>query len=272
MAEFVERDTIEDVHQKADRDLPALRQWVDKLLALANAMMDNVQNSEDDHLAFMGLCFLNKQIDHTKSILALIPNRDVILISRSMIEGLCQLLWAARDPDVLPLRWRVFAWVHDWRVMQAKIAGGEPVDPERREAIEAALREYGDQFLTAKARKDRDKGATPPADPYYKDWRTGRQIRQIFESVKGEDLYSKLYEPFSDWQHWGAGGLGKAIGRNGNRTVYTSLSLTDAATALAAAFQCLLQTVEVVDERLDLGLTSKISELRDGYIAWGKSH
>jgi hypothetical protein len=94
MAEFVERDTMDDVHQKADRDLPALRQWVDKLLALANGMMDNVQNSEDDHLAFMGLCFLNKQIDHTKSILALIPNRDVILISRSMIEGLCQLLWA----------------------------------------------------------------------------------------------------------------------------------------------------------------------------------
>lgn len=272
MAAFVERDTMEDVHQRAERDLPALRQWVDRSLALANGMMDNVRHTEEDHLAFMALCFLCKQIGHTKSILAIIPSRDVILITRSMIEGLYQLLWAASDPDALPLRWRAFAWVHDWRVMQAKIAAGKLVDPERRAAIEGALRKYGDQFLTTKAREARDKGASPPDDPYHKDWRTGRQIRQISESVEGEDLYRKLYEPFSDWQHWGAGGLGKAIVRQGNRIVYSSLSATDAATALATAIQCLLQTVKFVDEHLGLGLTSNISELRDGYIAWGKSH
>src|SRR5574337_145776 len=262
---------MEDVRQRAERDLPVLRQWVDRSLALAQEMTNNVRHSENDHLAFMAVCFLVKQIDHARSILALIPSRDVILIARSMIEGLCQLLWAGRDPDALPFRWRAFAWVHDWRVIQAKIAAGELVDPEWRAAIEGALRKYGDQFLTTKAREARDKGASPPPDPYYKDWRTGRQIRQIFESVEGEDLYRKLYEPFSDWQHWGAGGFKKAIVPQENRIVYSSLSATDAATALATAIQCLLQTVKFVDEYLDLGLTSKISELRDGYIAWGKS-
>lgn len=272
MAAFVERDTMEDVHQRAERDLPGLRQWVDRLLTLAHEMTDNVRHSENDHLAFMAVCFLVKQIDHTRSILALIPSRDVILIARSMIEGLCQLLWAARDPDVLPFRWRAFAWVHDWRVMQAKIATGEPADPERRAAIEVAVRTYGDQFLTTKARKALDKSASPSADPYHKDWRIGRGIRQICESVGGGDLYRKLYAPFSDWQHWGAGGFGKTMVRQGDRIVYSSLSPTDAVTALATAFQCLFQTVELVDEHLGIGLTSKISELRDGYIAWGKSH
>jgi hypothetical protein len=159
---------MEDVHQRAKRDLPKLRQSVDGLLALANEMVENVPYSESDHLAFMALCFLSKQIDHTRSVLALIPSRDVVLIARSMIEGLCQLLWAAEDPDRLPLQWRAFAWVHDWRVMQTKNAAGEPVDPKRRAGIESALRLYGDQFLTTKAKIARDNSTPLPADPYHK--------------------------------------------------------------------------------------------------------
>mgnify|MGYP005840280711 CR=1 FL=1 len=263
---------MEDV-QRAERDFPALRQWVEKLLALADKMMNNVRYSEDDHFAFMALCFLCKQIEHTKSILALIPSRDVILIARSMMEGLAQLLWAAREPDVLPLRWRAFAWVHDWRVMQAKIKAGEPVDPELSVAIESALQKYGDQFLTSKAQKAQKKGASLPPDPYHKDWRTGYKPQDIFASVGGEDLYNKLYKSFSDWQHWSAAGLGKAITRQGDRIIYSATSSTDAATALAVAFQCLLQTVKLVVDHLGIELTSETSELRDGYIAdMGRNH
>jgi hypothetical protein len=80
---------MEDVRERAKRDLPRLRQSVSELLALANEITENVPYSERDHLAFMALCFLSKQIDHTKSVLVLIPSRDVILIARSMIEGLC---------------------------------------------------------------------------------------------------------------------------------------------------------------------------------------
>src|SRR5688572_11319416 len=95
---------MEDARQRAQRDLPRLRQSVKELLALAHEITENVAYSEKDHLAFMALCFLSKQIDHTQSVLALIPSRDVILIARSMIEGLCQLLWAAQEPDRLPLQ------------------------------------------------------------------------------------------------------------------------------------------------------------------------
>jgi hypothetical protein len=263
---------MEDKDQKADARIPGLCLWLNKLLALANETIDNATYCEDDHLAFMALCFLSKQIDHIRSILALIPSRDVILIARSMIEGLCQLLWAARDPDVLPLRWRTFAWVHDWRIMQAKTEAGESIDPERRAAIQEALRVFGDQFLKGRARVGVGPGEPLPADPYHKVWNAGYQIRQICESVGAEDLYRKLYVPFSDWQHWGPGGLGAAIHRQAGRIVYSSLRPTDAATALTVGFQCLLQTVEVVDRHLDLGLAAKITDLRDGYINWHETN
>jgi hypothetical protein len=249
--------------EKAKRDLPALRQWVNRLLALAHEMILHVRYSEEDHLGFMALCFLSKQIDHLKSIVTLTPSRDAVLVARSMIEGLCQLLWAAADPATRPLQWRAFAWVHDWRVMQAKVAQGELVDPERRTAIENALRQYGDQFLTSKARQARDQGAPLPPDPYHDNWRCGRQMRQICEAVRGEDLYRRLYEPFSDWHHWGVRGLGEAIERQGNRVVYSSLSPADSAAALASGFRCLLQTVELTDRHLGMGLASKVSELRN---------
>ncbi len=266
---------MRSAEERAKRNLPGLRAWVKRLLALANemtAMTGNIQYSEEDHLGFMALCFLSKQIDHARSVLTLTPSRDAILVARSMIEGLCQLLWAAEDPTTRPLQWRAFAWVDDWRLMQAKIARGESVDPERRAAIEDALRKYGDQFLTRKARAARDQHAPLPPDPYHDNWRCGHSIRKICKSVGAEDLYRKLYEPFSDWQHWGAGGLGKNIRRQGNRVVYSSLSPTDSATALALGFQCLLQTIELTDEHLGTGLASKISELRDGYVMWNERY
>ena len=261
-----------NVDERAKRDLPVLLQWVNRLLVLAKEMIVNVQYSEEDHLGFMALCFLSKQIDHLQSIVTLIPSRDAVLVARSMIEGLCQLLWVGGDPATRPLQWRAFAWVHDWRVMQAKIAQGEPVDTERRTTIEDALRKYGDQFLTNKAKVARNRGDPLPPDPYHANWRCGRQIRQICESVGGEDLYRGLYEPFSDWHHWGVRGLGEAIVRQGNRVIYLSLSPADSAAALASGFQCLLQTVELTDRHLGIGLASKISELRNGYVAWHKAH
>jgi hypothetical protein len=259
---------VSTIDEKAERDLPGLRQWVNRLLALADEILANVQYSEEDHLGFMALCFLSKQIDHMQSIDTLIPSRDAILVARSMIEGLCQLLWAAREPTTLPLQWRTFVWVHDWRVMQAKVAQGETVEPERRTAIENALQQYGNPFLTKKARIARTQGTPLPSDPYHENWRCGRQLRQICESVGGADLYQMVYQSFSDWHHWGVGGLGAAIVRHGKRVVYSSLSPTDAAAALACGFQCLLQTAELTDKHLRIGLASKISELRNGYVTW----
>ncbi len=85
---------MESVDKKAKRHLPGLREWVKRLLSSADEMspkIADIQYSEEDHLSFMTLCFLSKQIDHLRSIDKLIPSRDAILVARTMIEGLCQL-------------------------------------------------------------------------------------------------------------------------------------------------------------------------------------
>lgn len=261
---------MEHLNRKAQKDIPDLRRWVNSLLTLANKMTKNVKYSERDNFAFMALCFLSKQVDHMMSILALNQSRDVGLIARSMLEGMCQLLWAAKDPEPRALRWRTFAWVHDWRIMQGQITAGETVDATLRTSIEEALRQHGNQFLTRKARKARDRGDPLPNRPYHDNW-TGVSVKKIFHEVKGEVLYQKLYGPFSDWHHWSPGGLGAAIARQTNHVFYSQVSLEDSATALATGFQCLLQTIEVLDKHMQMGMAASIAKLKDGYIAWGKA-
>lgn len=257
---------MDKLEQKAQQDLPGLRRWVNDLLALTDEIMQRVPYSEEDHFGFMALCFIGKQVDHTKSILMLDENPDVALIARSMIEGLCQLLWTAKDSYARGLQWRAYIYIQDWRVMRKKIAAGEYVDKETQARTEKGVRLYGDQFLRSEARKKRTKGEPLPKDPYRKGW-TGHQVRQICEEVKGELLYLHLYRLFSDYHHWNPSGLGVAIKRQQNQVVYSSRSPQLTAAALTTAFHCLLQTVEVVDRHLGLGVARKFAELRDAFIA-----
>ena len=258
---------IVDRARKASKDL---RSWADELLALADGIMRHVRYSEDDHFGFMALCFIGKQVDHMKSILVLDESPDVVLIARSMIEGLCQLLWTVKDPCARGLQWRAYSYIQDWRVMEEKIAAGERVDRETHARIEEGIRLYGDQFLTSEARKKRTRGEPLPRDPYRKSW-TGHQVRQICEEVKGELLYLHLYRPFSDYHHWSPSGLGIAVKRQQNEVVYSSRLPQRAAAALSTAFHCLLQTVEEVDKHLELEVAGRVVKLRDRFIAWDKA-
>lgn len=253
-------------NEKAKQDLPSLRRWASKLLALSDEL-GNIQCSENDHFGFMALLFLGKQREHMKSMLILNESPDVVLIARSMIEGLCQLLWANKDPDTFGLQWRVYSFILDYRIIQTKIAAGESVDEGSRSRNEEALRLYSEQFLTREARKRRDKGDPLPKDPYRKSWMK-QKVRQTCEEVKGELLYEHLYSPFSGYHHWDPGGLSIAIDREHNRILYSSKSFEYTASALAVGFQCLLQTLEVVDKHLELSIASRITELREGYIAY----
>ena len=60
-----------DSEQKAERDLPNLLRWADKMIAIDNEILGKTKVSEDDHLGFMALCFLSKQINHMQSIVRL---------------------------------------------------------------------------------------------------------------------------------------------------------------------------------------------------------
>lgn len=254
--------------QRAEQALPELRDWLNRLLNLTDEMAYGVKYSEEDHLSFMALCFLHKQVDHARSVIMLIPGRDAVLIARSMIEGLVQLLWAESRPDELPKKWRAFAWIHDWRIMREKAGKGKTVDESQRTKIEDALHEFGEQFLKKREKSSRESGGAMSDDPYHDNWRTGYAIKNICKDVEGEEMYDNLYVPFSDWHHWGAAGLGSCLSRQDGYVTYSSLSHSDSATALIVAFQCVFQTAEVVERNLETGVGLKLSELRDNYIRW----
>ena len=254
--------------QRAEQTLPGLRDWLNRLLELIEEMTYEIKCSEEDHLGFMSLCFLGKQVDHARSVILLVPSRDAVLISRSMIEGLAQLLWAENDPVVLPLKWRSFVHVHDWRVLQEKTRKGEVVDEVQRASIDEALNEFGEQFLKSKEKRVRDIGGEMSDDPYHENWRTGCRLKEICENVGGENMYKYLYGPFSDWHHWGVGGLGSCLIRKDGYITFSSQSNSESATALAVAFQCVLQTAESVERILTIGFGLKLSKLRDEYICW----
>lgn len=261
---------MEDVTQKAKRDIPYLVKWINDLLNLANkVMVKDIKYDQDDNFAFMILCFFSKQVTHIKSILALKYSRDVALITRSMIEGLCQLLWAADSPDDRAFRWRTFACVHDWRVMRRQNEAGKPLDMKVCMKIEKLLSEYGDQFLIRSARAAISKGKLLQDDPYYSNW-TGSSIREICKCVGLDDLYLEIYKPFSDWHHWSPGGLGAAMKHYENRVIYLPMSHSDLATSLAVGFQCLIKTLEIINNHLKLNMTSMIADLKERYIAWGR--
>lgn len=263
---------MEKISEVSDFTIDDLKKYAKKLLDLSDNNASNIKYLESDHLGFMCLCFLSKQIDHMRSILALVPKRDAILVARSMIEGFCKLLWAAKKPKDRPFKWRIFACVSDWRLLTEKLHNKISIPPEENHQIMERLNKYGANFLTNKAKMKRDNGGNLPRDPYHKDWCCGKSVKDICEDVGGLDLYLKLYSPYSDWHHWGPSGLGSAIKKDKNSVIYKSFSKSDVAASICSAFQCLLQTLELTIEHLNMEDLAIVEELKNEFIQYGKKH
>jgi Family of unknown function (DUF5677) len=258
-------------NEKVKRDLPILREKLDELRELALAIPPKgFEYDEGNHFAFMCLMFLAKQKEHASSVLYLIDGehyRDAGLVVRSMCEGLVQLKWTALDLENRPLRWRAFAWICDWRTMNAKVAEGVAVKDEDREKICEAIDRFGDLFLTKKALDCRRKGKPLPVDPYSKDWLGGRGYSSIFSEIKGQALRQGIYSPLSSWHHWTCEEMGRVILRDSNRVTWLPPSIREAARSLATAFQCLYEVVEVADIYLELGYSKQLGTVRDSFVS-----
>jgi hypothetical protein len=266
---------MEDDGSKAIRHLPSLISFSDELIGLAEDILGrDIRYSETDHLGFMALCFVSEQVEHLKSIRLLVEHghhRDAGLIARTMMEGLCLLLWAAKDSPSRPLLWRSYACVEDFRLMKQKEAAGESIEPAQRAKINKMLKQYGNQFLTKKARKAQREGRPLPVDPYRKNW-SGRPLDQICDEVQGQLLYEHIYRGMSERIHWSPRGLGTAITRDGQKVTYSGISPENAATALAVGFQALLQSLELLDEHLQLCEKRRLNQLRERYIIFHQSN
>lgn len=251
--------------ERALRNIPQLKQALVDLVALsAKAFSPLPSFDHEDHLAFMTLSFAVKQNEHARSVLLLDQSVDAILITRSMFEGMSQLLWAVQEPDVRPLRWRSFGFVLDWRRIRKRLVAGEAVPEDQRTAIDEGLREHGKDFLSEKALKAQANGRPLPDDPYTKNW-YGETEKEIFSAVGADRIYDEVYGLFSEWHHWRLGAFGHLLKLDEEQEtfVFSTRHPSFTAMALAGAFQCLWQTMSLLEN----GVVHRIRAALDGLYA-----
>lgn len=260
---------MEDRERSAARDVPRLRKWSQELLSAADDFIDGTSGKEyphSDHFAFMLLTFLCKQANHMHSILRLGTGYDSSLVARSMLEGMAQLLWTAKEPQTRAERWRAYSVVHDWRKLQYLAENNQPVDSGERAAIGKVLCEVGEWFLTPAAKKRRAKGKKLPKDPYVKHW-TGLSMWEVFKEADKADVYLTAYAQFCDWHHWSSGGLGRALVLEDDRISYQPASSFAEAGALSNGFLSLYSTLDVAEQHLDLMFRERIDSVAKDYLS-----
>lgn len=254
---------------KAKNDLPKLREFANQLILIVNDMLQKaIPYNETDHLAFMSLCFVSKQVDHLKSICLLVDagqHKDAVLIARSMIEGMYLLLWAAQNFVTRPLLWRSYAYVEDLRLMNKKEQMGEKIVPSEKTALLTQLKKYGPQFYTKEAQKSQSDNRPLPDKPYRKTW-SGKTVADISKEVKGQLLYEEIYKEMSTWIHWSPRGIGTSIRRGSQEVLYVREASDMAAMSLASGFQSLLEATTLADAHLTLGYADRLATLRDLYV------
>lgn len=232
------------------REVPFLQEEAKKVLVLADLSSRNVRVREDDDLGFMSIQFLYKQMQHAESVLMLVPRRDAGLIARTMIDGLYQLLWTVQLPADRARLWRSYSVIHDWSLIQGRLREGIPVDPADILATDNRLKAFGGLHQLKKPK------ANSP-DPYHRTWHGGVKLADMADAV-GRELYDGPYAELSDWEHWGVSGIGESITLDNGHGKFNSNSDRVAGLSLLASFQCLLQTLEVVDIHLSLNITDAI--------------
>jgi hypothetical protein len=238
------------------REVPFLNDQVQKVLALADKSARGIRLKEEDDFGFMTAQFLYKQMQHAQSVLDLVPRRDAGLVARTMIEGLYQLLWASQAAEERAKRWRSFAIIHDCRLIQGRLREGIPVPEAEIRRNAADLKEFGNLHRIKKPKSN--------SDPYHQNWRGGISLSDMADSL-GRELYDGPYAELSDWQHWGVSGIGDSISRQDGHITINPDSDRVADYSLLAAFQCLLQTLEVADAHLSLNITENIQILREEF-------
>lgn len=105
-----------------------------------------------------------------------------------------------------------------------------------------------------------------PNDPYRPNW-AGVTVAEVLREVGGLPLYEKIYQQISGWIHWSPRAIGMAIERNQGSVGYAEADPESAATALAAGFQALFESVRELDAHFERGSADRLTELRDELLA-----
>lgn len=248
-----------------DEELRQLREDINRLLQITESLIKNVSfDRRKDHMGFMALCFVSKQIDHVESICLLEDNnkyRDAWLLSRIMFEGLAFLYWASQDPVNRPYNWKSYYWVEEF-----KRSYGKSIDQSHKTEIEDGLKAYCTQFLKKKS-IDKDIAQIIP-DDYYNRWYISRKnsppvrINDIIKSVNLGLLEKPVYSMTSGWIHWDSFTIGQVLQFDGSCFSYSNETKWIGILAFETGYMSLLLSDALLDSHFKLDSPKLQEELK----------
>lgn len=91
----------------------------------------------------------------------------------------------------------------------------------------------------------------------------------MFSVVGGQLAYDELYGPFSEWHHWRVGGFGPLLkfDEQAGRFRMTPQNPHFTASALASTFQCLWQTLRVLEQVVPGTSVTDLDRVRTEFLA-----
>jgi hypothetical protein len=243
-----------------DEELHHLREDVDRVQDLVVPLLKNVRpDALGDDMGAMAFCFVDKQMEHIKSVCILVDNhqyRDAWAISRIMFEGLVSLYWASQDSThTRAYNWRSYLWVGEFRQWY-----GKPQYLLHKEEIELNLRTHCTQFLLKKSKRKAQMQITP-AD-YYKQWyiksvEPGKDPvpispKDMIKEIEFTPLYYSAYTLISGWFHWDSYLISQAVRSEGGCTDYTNETKWLGLLAYENGYRSLLVCAVILDDLFDL--------------------
>ena len=228
----------------------------------------------------MALSFATKQLEHLRSVRALIAadlHRDAQLIARTMLEAQGALRWAFnRTPERTEL-WFWYGAILDWRQMAKSKAQGFDVDPADEAELKPYVDRHGPNYYKARVRQrieEAQRNGTTydlPEDPWHPtDW-TELNVRAMSQQLGNEDerLYDSFYRRTSEWAHSGPRAILIAADREQEDPAewgtdqFTDDDVRSGNWALGVACESLLRSLEVLNSHFSLGYDDRLKSIDD---------
>lgn len=261
---------MSELIERALQALPALYLLIDEVLELSDRVgssnsisAGDVYNSSLDRAGYMAIAYVAKQDEHLQSVRVLArvdQHRDAWLITRTMMEGCAQLIWAHRNQPQGPDEWFWYEIIEDWRQLVKNAADGDTPDADLESVAQEYLAHYGERYYSDKARKKVAAGTPLPADPYRRQWNQ-LGAASMFRNVEWPEVYEGFYRTASAWLHWSPRQMRLAVVDQGDTLSHRIQDPSRAAQALAAGVVSLYLSLEVLDNHFGLGLKNELDRV-----------
>jgi hypothetical protein len=258
---------MSDPIERALNILPGLNLLVDEILDLSGSVgqkhsieIGDILSIASARAGYMAMAYVAKQDEHLQSVRVLVSagqHRDAWLITRTMMEGCAQLVWAHQNQPEGPDEWFWYGVIEDWRQLQKNMADGGTSHADLESVAQEYLAKYGELYYSDYARKKAAAGKSLPADPYRHKWKQG-DAASVFRNVEWPEIYEGFYRTTSGWLHWSPRQVRLAVVDDGDTFRHQTQDPSRAAQALAAGMASLHRSLEVLNNHFELGLAIEL--------------